>query len=76
MPTKAVLLAIAERKKVRRRRCVLPRCRQLYRPVKKNQRFCCSEHRDEYHFKSPTFQKFEDEIRSLIRKMVKPEALK
>ena len=76
MVTKTELLERAEKKKIRRRRCVLLRCRQLYRPVKKNQRFCSEEHKNEYHFKTPTFQKFEDEIKGLIRKMVKPEALK
>jgi hypothetical protein len=65
-----------ERKKIRRRHCDLERCNQLYTPKKKNQRFCSAEHKNEYHFKSPTFRKFEDEIRGLVRKMVKVECLK
>jgi hypothetical protein len=60
----------------RRRRCELERCNQLYRPKKKNQRFCCVEHKHEYHFKSPTFRKFEDEFKGLIRKLVKPGCLR
>lgn len=67
---------IPAKKPLRRRRCALERCNQLYQPVKKNQRFCREEHKTEYHFKSPTFRKFEDEIRGLIRKMVKTEALR
>jgi hypothetical protein len=62
--------------KLRRRRCNLERCNALYRPVKKNQRFCSVEHKHEYHFKTPTFRKFEDEIKRLVRQMVKPESLK
>jgi len=63
----------------RRRRCELEKCNQLFKPKRKEQRFCCSEHRSEYHFKTPTFRKFEQEIETLIRKiikqMVKPGAL-
>ena len=63
-------------KLIRRRRCALETCNQLFRPKTKWQRFCCLTHKSDYHFKSPTFRKFEDEIKGLIRKMVKQEALK
>lgn len=69
----------AIKKVFRRRRCELERCNQLYRPVKKEQRFCSNEHRNEYHFKSPTIRKLNDEIIRLvektIKKMVRPGAL-
>jgi hypothetical protein len=63
----------------KRRRCQLETCNILFRPNRRDQRFCSSKHRSEYHFKTPTFRKFEDEIRKLcektIKRMVKPGAL-
>lgn len=67
-------------KLIRRRRCVLESCNELFRPKKANQRFCKPEHKAEWHFKTPHFRKLEPAIRSLVREMirdaVKPGALK
>lgn len=60
-----------EAKKVRRRRCALPSCNQLYRPVKGNQRFCSIEHKHEYHFKSETFSRVKREVLALIDREVR-----
>ena len=68
------------KKKFRRRRCKLERCDELFEPKKKNQLFCSTEHKDEWHFKTPHFRKLEPAIRTLVREMiraaVKPGALK
>lgn len=58
-------------KKVRRRRCALPTCNELYRPVKRNQRFCSIECKHEYHFKSETFSKVKREVLALIDREVR-----
>lgn len=64
----------------KRRRCRLESCNQLFWPVRQNQRFCCPPHKSEYHLKTPSFRKFEDEIEKLmlkvLRREVKPEALR
>jgi len=64
----------------RRRRCQLETCNQLFQPRRKEQRFCSDKHRSEYHFKTPTFRKLQDEIKTLIvktvRQMVKDGALR
>lgn len=59
-----------EAKKVRRRRCALPTCNELYRPLKPNQRFCSVECKHEYHFKSETFSKVKREVLALIDREV------
>jgi hypothetical protein len=52
----------------RRRRCALETCDQLFTPARKNQRFCSTEHKYEFHFKTPTFRKTEREIVKLVAK--------
>lgn len=59
-----------EAKKVRRRRCALPTCNELYRPLKPNQRFCSVECKHEYHFKSETFSRVKREVLALIDREV------
>lgn len=60
----------------KRWRCDLETCNKLYWPKKPNQRFCTDACKREYHFGTPTFRKFRDDMEALVRKMVKPEALK
>jgi hypothetical protein len=63
-------------KPTKRRRCTLESCNQLYWPKQKHQRFCCPVHKSEYHLKSPSFRKLQDEIVILLRKTLKPECFR
>jgi len=67
------------RPKMRRRRCKLDSCKQLYVPKAHNQEFCSQAHRKEYAL-SHHGEQFKDAVRELcreeIRRLVKRLALK
>jgi hypothetical protein len=55
-----------EPKKYRRRRCQLVTCHQLFTPIRSNQRFCCREHKQEFHFKTETYSRVKAEVLKLV----------
>lgn len=55
-----------ERKRSRRRRCKLESCRALFAPVRSNQLFCSTAHKDEFRFKSESFRRTKDEVLKLV----------
>lgn len=60
-------------KPTKRIRCRLESCNILFWPTQKHQRFCCAQHKSEYHLKTPSFRKFEDEIEKLMLKLMRRE---
>ncbi len=54
----------------RRKRCTLKRCRVLFKSKAPNQRFCCLQHKNEYHFKSEDFGKLHDDVVRLVQREV------
>ena len=63
-------------KPTKRRRCILESCNKLYWPKQRHQRFCSPQCKSDYHLKSPTFRKLQDEIVKLMRQTLKPECFK
>lgn len=53
-------------RKFRRRRCCLTTCNQLYTPVRANQKFCSTEHKNEFNFKTESFQRVKREVMKLV----------
>jgi hypothetical protein len=52
-------------KPLRRRRCKLERCRELFQPTKKWQLFCCDKHRLEWHTNLPDSRKMSKQLRAM-----------
>lgn len=69
----------ANRPKMRRRRCKLDTCNQLYIPKAHNQDFCSTEHRKEFHLthQGEKFKAVVAEIcRAEIWRLVKARSLR
>jgi hypothetical protein len=54
-------------KPLRRRRCKLERCRELFQPTKKWQLFCCDKHRLEWHTNLPDSRKMSKQLRAMAQ---------
>jgi len=69
----------AKRPKMRRRRCQLDRCKELFLPKAHNQKFCTKQHKMEFHLthQGEKFKAMVMEIcRAEIRRLVKRTAFK
>ena len=54
----------------RRKRCFLKTCGQLFRPKTKWQRFCCAEHKKQFHYKGDEYGRLEKDIVNLVHETI------